>query len=499
MYRGMIVVCAMVLLGGSGLGQELSAVAKLAAQVDSTLKRINVQAPRPAGIASARSEVPTTRPAAEPLPANGATPAAPAPAEPAAPLTVEQRLALLEASLNSSSAHEVAQMLGDLKKAVDDLRAKPTPPAEVFPSMKVGLLSQFQAQALQEQTSFQQDNDPAYTRHWQRQLFIRRLRVLVGGNLTKSTSFFFESDATNIGKVSSNGSKANGVSMYVQDAQIQHTFMTELSFVAGLQLVGISRNSLQGATTLMGINYGSYSFVTSTPLDNSVGRDLGLTTRGFFADERLEYRWGLYSGRNVNQYSPLRSALRLQYCFLDREKGFFYTGSMLGKGRMVNVGAGVDMQGTFRGYSADAFMDMPVGDLGSITVSASAGSFDGGGTDQDSSAFTALVPRQSILFFEAGFLFRDVNLQPYLKYESQSVRATVLKQVGANAVTLDYKNQLLSGDRFGIGVNYFINGHGASVKAMYEIVGRYRATSVAGVAERVTNGEASLQVQFFTY
>jgi hypothetical protein len=494
MYRGVMLMCTMVLLAASGLAQELSQVAKLAAQVDSTLRRINVQAPRPAGIASARNEVPAARPPADAPPTT-----TPAPAEPAVPLTVEQRLAVLEGMMNSSSTHEVAQILGELKKAVDDLRAKPAPPAEVFPSMKVGLLSQFHAQALQEQTSVQQDNDPAYSRHWQRQLFIRRLRVLVGGTLTKNTSFFFESDATNIGKVASNGSKANGVSMYVQDAQIQHTFMPELSFVAGLHLVGISRNSLQGATTLMGINYGSYQFITSTPLDNSVGRDLGLTARGFLADERLEYRWGLYSGRNVNQYSPLRSAMRLQYCFVDREKGFFYSGSTLGKGRMVNLGAGVDMQGTFRGYSADAFVDMPVGELGSITVSASAGTFDGGGTDQDSSAFTALVPRQSILFFEAGFLFRDVNLQPYLKYESQTVRATVLKQIGASVATLDYKNQLLSGDRFGFGVNYFINGHGASVKAMYEIVGRYRASAVAGVAERVTNGEASLQVQFYTY
>ena len=230
-----------------------------------------------------------------------------------------------------------------------------------------------------------------------------------------------------------------------------------------------------------------------------MGRDLGITARGFLADERLEYRAGAYSGRNVNQYSPMRSAVRLQYCFLDREKGFFYTGSTLGKGRMVNVGAGVDMQGSYRGYSADAFVDLPVSELGSITASGSAGIFDGGGTDQDSTAFTGLVPRQSILFVEAGFLFKDLNLQPYLKYESQSVRATVLKQVTASAATLDYQNSLRSGDRWGFGVNYFINGHGASVKAMYEIVGRYRASTVPGVAERVTNGEASLQVQFYTY
>ncbi|MBK7258278.1 MAG: hypothetical protein IPI01_10865 [Ignavibacteriae bacterium] len=230
----------------------------------------------------------------------------------------------------------------------------------------------------------------------------------------------------------------------------------------------------------MGINYGSYQFISSAPLDNSVGRDLGITARGHLVDERLEYRAGLYSGRNVNQYSPMRSAVRLQYCFLDKEKGFFYTGTTLGKGRMVNVGAGMDMQGTYRGYSADAFVDLPVSELGSITVSASAGAFNGGGSDMDSSAFTGLVPKQSIVFFEAGFLFKDLHLQPYLKYESQTVRAAVLKQVGASAATLDYQNMLRSGDRFGLGVNYFLNAHGASVKFMYEIVGRHRASTTPG-------------------
>ena len=490
MHRLSMVVVAMLVFTGGVLAQELSRIAEIAARVDSTLQRIagRSEAPRPAGLAAVRTEPAPARVPEKPV----------APAPPAA-LSVEERLALLEAVMHASSPREVAEVLGELKKAVEELRVKPAAPAEVFPALKVGFLSQFQAQALQEQTTAQQDNDPAYNRHWQRQLFIRRLRVLVGGNLTKNTSFFFESDATNIGRVGSNGSKVNGVSMYVQDAQVQHTFMPELSFIVGLHLVGISRNGLQGATSLMGINYGSYQFVSSAPLDNSVGRDLGLTARGFLADERLEYRAGLYSGRNVNQYSPLRSAARLQYCFLDREKGFFYTGSTLGKGRMVNVGVGLDMQGSYRGYSADAFIDLPVSETGSITVSASAGSFDGGGSDLDSTAFTGLVPKQSIIFFEAGFLFKELNLQPYLKYESQSVRAAVLKQVGASAATLGYQNSLRSGDRFGFGVNYFINGHGASVKAMYEIVGRYRATPTPGLAERVINGEASLQVQFYTY
>ena len=477
--------------------QDVARVAELVAKVDSTLRRITArtESPRTPDLASVRTEVSAVR-VPEQQPALNTPPVEIGPAQ---PLTIEDRLAALESAPRSEMSPEVTQLLGDLRKAVDELRAKTAPPAEVFPSIKVGLLSQFHAQALQEQTTVQQDMNPLYTRHWQRQLYIRRLRVLVAGNVTKSTSFFFESDATNIGRVGATGSKINGVSMYVQDAQVQHTFMPELSFIVGLHLVGISRNGLQGATTLMGLNYGSYQFITSTPLDNSVGRDLGVTARGFFADERFEYRAGLYSGRNVNLYSPLRSAVRLQYCFLDREKGFFYSGTTLGKGRMFNIGVGADMQGSYRGLSADVFLDLPVGDAGALTVSASAGSLNGGGTDVDSTSFTALVPKQSILFFEAGYLFRALHLQPYVKYESQDVHAAVLKQVGATMASLGYQNALRSGTRWGLGLNYFINGHGASVKALYEIVSRSRPSLVPGVAEKVTNGEATLQVQFYTF
>lgn len=503
MVRKLFLIAIMLGLAHTAVAQDFRKVIDIVGEMEVTLKQMisREEQQRKGEIASLRQEVAELRTVM-------AQPSAGMTATGIEPLSL--RVEALEQRVSGiSTGPELAVLTGqlstlvaELRKTIDDTRLKPpapAPPAESFPSVKVGLLAQFHAQALQEQTTAAQDADASYNRHWQRQMYIRRFRVLVGGNLSKNTTYFFESDATNIGRVANSGSKTNGVSMYVQDAQLQHTFAPELSLIAGLQLVGISRNGLQSAASLMALNYGTYQFVASGPLDNSVGRDLGLSARGFLADERFEYRAGLYSGRNFNAYSPLRGAFRLQYCFLDREKGFYYTGTTLGKGQILSFGAGLDMQGSYRAISVDGMTDVPAGSLGSMTLSTSLGFFNGGGSDEDSTAFTGLVPKQTIFFLEAGYFFRDIGLQPYVKYESQSVSANVLKQVAATPATLDYQNLLRSSTRWGVGVNYYMNGHNASIKLLYEIVSRNRASGTAGVAERATNGEASLQIQYFTF
>jgi hypothetical protein len=419
--------------------------------------------------------------------------------------TFAERLALLERRVLDLGQPQrpaldtsvLVTAMADLRKAIE--AAKAPAPGSKFPSVKMGLLGQFQASALQEQTTALQDQDPTYNQHWQRQLSIRRMRVLVGGNVSPLTSFFFESDAVNSGRVAANGTKTNAVAMYVQDAQVQHVFAPEFSVIAGLQLVGISRNGLQSAATLMGINYGSYQFLPTGPLDNSVGRDVGINFRGFLADERLEYRAGMFSGRNLNMFSPLRGAVRLQYHFLDREKGFFYSGTSLGATKHVAIGGGVDVQGTYRGYALDAMVDLPVGGASWLTVSGGVVMHDGGGSDDDSTYFTGAIPRQTVTFFEAGYLLRDVGIQPFAKFESQTVGATVLRQVGASAATLDLQNALRSGSRFGVGVNYFVTAHQATVKVLYELVGRNRLTVDKSTYEHITTGEWTLQFQFFMY
>jgi hypothetical protein len=325
------------------------------------------------------------------------------------------------------------------------------------------------------------------------------MRILVGGDIAKNTSFFVESDAPNIGKVDPNGTKASKVQLYVQDAQVQHVVVPEFGMIAGLQLVGITRNGLQSAATLMALDYGAYQFGTSMPLDNNVGRDLGLNLRGFLADERLEYRIGVFSGRNLNMYSPLRATMRFNYDFKDREKGFFYAGTTLGKAEIVSIGGGVDMQGSFHAFALDGFGDMNTGSLGSLTLSAGFSVLDGGGSNDDSTFFTGMIPKQNVAFLEAGYFFKDWNIQPYLKFESQTIGATLPKQVGATSTSLELQNAIRSSSRFGIGANYYFGGHNANVKLLYEWLTRNRLAADPARYESVTTGQLTIQVQYYTY
>ncbi len=410
---------------------------------------------------------------------------------------------LVSADSLSARLTDLSQLVAGQGKSVEKINAASSSPGNAVTSspgssIKVGILVQMHGQALQDTTSARQDASGGFTPHWQRQLYLRRLRVILSGQLGNGTSCFFESDAANIGKAETNGTKAGTVQMYVQDAYMQHTFMPELSVIAGLQLVGTTRNSLQSAATLMALNYGTYQFVASNVLDNNVGRDLGVNLRGFLFDERLEYRAGVFSGKCLTLYSPLRTTARLSYMFEDRERGFFYTGTTLGKGKLLALGAGFDAQGTYRGYSVDAFADRPLAGAGSLTASASMTLLNGGGSDVDSTYFTGTLPKQTIFFSEVGYYITDLKLQPYVKYESRSVNATVLKQVRATPTTLGLANALRSEHRLGIGCNYYFSEYGASVKLLFELVTRHRLSLDASHAESATNGECTVQFQYFS-
>ncbi|MBI5473061.1 MAG: hypothetical protein HY961_12025 [Ignavibacteriae bacterium] len=509
MNKSFVLVTVLLVLCFSASGQDFKKVVDIVVDIESTLKQkiASEETQRKQDMAALKSEVESLRSSL--AMASSATTSSPPAADPAATAALEKRLDALEKLVVQQEKQDIGALagqlntlLGELKKTIADAKApdvaKPaTPPTG--PTAKVGFLAQVHGQTLEEQTTAKQDADPTAKRHWQRQLYVRRLRVLVGGEIGKNTSFFFESDAPNIGKVEPNGTKSAKVQMYVQDAQVQHVVVPEFSIIAGLQLVGLTRNSLQSAASLMALDYGAYQFSMSTPLDNNVGRDLGVNFRGFVGDERLEYRAGVFSGRNVNAYSPLRLTTRVNYAFKDKEKGIFYSGTTLGKSEILSLGGGFDLQGSYQAFAVDGFADMPFGSLGSFTLSLSYSALNGGGSDADSTYFTGLIPKQNILFAEAGYFFKDLGLQPYARFESQTVNASVLKQVNATPATLGLQNSLRSSKRYGLGLNYYLSGHNLNVKMLYEVVVRNRLSADPTKTETASNGQLTIQMQYFTF
>lgn len=300
-------------------------------------------------------------------------------------------------------------------------------------SFTLGVLGQFQADTI--------DNpDPIPTTS---NLFVRRARLLLGGQVAKNVTFFVETDAPNLGRTLPAGKNIQP-SVIVQDAFATFKAVSEFSIDAGLMFVPFSRNSIQSAGTLLPIDYGAYTFSQSAPTQSTTGRDAGFQARGYFFANHLEYRLGAFQGRrDVVSANSFRWTGRTQYNFFDTETGFFYSGTFLGAKRILALGAAFDRQSDYRAYAADAFFDYPVAP-GGVTARIDYTRFDGGTT-------LTTLPKQDDVLVEAGFLIKAMKLTPVLQWTRRDVAA------------------LPAGDenRTSIGANYWWAKHNANIKFAY--------------------------------
>jgi hypothetical protein len=301
-------------------------------------------------------------------------------------------------------------------------------------NFKLGVLGQFQADWLR---------DPA-TDETTQNLFIRRIRLLFGGQVAKNVTFFVETDAPNLGKVLPGGTNISPA-VNVQDAYAEFTLHRALAIDAGLMFVPFSRNSLQSAASLLPIDYGAYTFTQTGPTQSTVGRDTGFQAKGYLLANRLEYRLGAFQGaRDAGSHRAFRYAGRVQYELLDSEgTGFFYTGTYLCTKKVAAVGAAFDAQDDYHAFDADAFVDYPSGP-GAVTAQLAYNWFDGGAT------FVTL-PRQNVALLEIGYFVRDLKLTPVFQLTKRAIVDTA------------------PGDetRWSIGANYWWAGHNANIKAAF--------------------------------
>ncbi len=301
-------------------------------------------------------------------------------------------------------------------------------------NFKLGVLGQIQADWLK---------DPAGTGTIQN-LFVRRARLLFGGQVAKNVSFFVETDAPNLGKTLANG-KNIAPAMIVQDAYGEFKVRDAFALDAGLMFVPFSRNSIQSAASLLPIDYGAYTFSSSGPTQSSAGRDTGFQAKGYFLENHLEYRLGAFQGaRDARSHRAFRYAGRVQYDVLEPQgTGFFYSGTHLGKKKILAAGGAFDTQNDYRAYDADIFVDYPSGP-GAVTAQAAYNRIDGGPT------FLTL-PKQNVVLVEVGYFVRDLKLTPVIQYTK---RALVDTTIGDET-------------RWSVGVNYWWAGHNANVKTAY--------------------------------
>jgi Phosphate-selective porin O and P len=276
-------------------------------------------------------------------------------------------------------------------------------------SIKFGVLGQVQAESLTTSDGKDTSND----------LYLRRFRVIFGGNITENLAFFTETDSPNLGKTVklSDGSKAKGSSdAYLQDAYITYNQSNGFKVDAGMLLFPVSHNAGQSAASLLGTDYGPYSFIWSDPIKARVGRDYGMQARGYLNNNHFEYRVALLQGvRGENSTNPFRIAARAVYYPFQHESGFFYAGSYLGDKKVLGIGVSLDHQDDYNVYGADVFLDYPLANKDVITIQVDHTHYDGGD-------FIADFPEQDVLFAEAAYYFQALKIAPFvqLNYDDKS-------------------------------------------------------------------------------
>jgi Phosphate-selective porin O and P len=324
-------------------------------------------------------------------------------------------------------------------------------------NIKFGVLGQVQADWLE---------DPV-TDDTTQNLFIRRIRVLVGGQVAKNVTFFVETDAPNLGRTLPGG-KNISPAVVIQDAYVEWKVHDVFALDAGLMFVPFSRNSVQSAATLLPIDYGAFTFFQGAATQSTVGRDTGFQAKGYFAGNRLEYRLGAFQGaRDARSNRDFRYVGRAQVQLLDPEpQGFFYAGTYLGARRVAAVGVAFDTQGHYEAYDADLFVEYPVAN-GAITTQLAYHRIDGDTT------FPTLA-KQDVVLLELGYYLRPLKVTPVFQFTTRDI---------ANAPAGDET-------RWSVGLNYWVARHNANVK------GAYTRIDPRGLPEQ---NQFTIQLQFFYF
>src|SRR5450830_1869657 len=326
-----------------------------------------------------------------------------------------------------------------------------------------------------------QSNAVGDTAGFQQNLFLRRARFFLGGQVAKDVTFFFMTDNPNLGKSTqtltsgTTGVKAPGTGFIVQDAFVEWAIANEFWLDGGLILIPLCRNCNTSAVNLVSMDYGTWSFQESASTQSSVGRDTGFQAKGYLAGDHLEYRAGVYSGfRAPGVKNSFRFTGRVQYDVFDVEKGQFYAGTYFGKKKILAIGGSYDAQSDYSAYAGDVFFDFPVGGGNGITAQADYIHYDGGVTFN-----TAALFKQDDLFVEAGFFLGGPKIMPFVRYEQQRYSDDV--------------NKALNRTKYQGGLGFYPYGANFNIKAGF---GRTDAPDNPNVA---STNQYTIQVQVFYF
>lgn len=331
-------------------------------------------------------------------------------------------------------------------------------------TIKFGIQGQFWADWNQDATAAS-----AGSQGYQQNFFLRRARLLIGGNIGEKISFFFQTDDPKLGI----NPKNLATGFILQDAWMAYKVNNKLEISGGEMMAPSSRQALQSTLSYYSADISAVSTVNNSALQESALRDMGFQARGYFFNDKLQYRGGIFEGqRDTNGRNPLRQVLYLQYDFFSAEKEYAYAGTALGKRKILAIDVGGDKQSSYRAYSANIASDTPVHGGDEVGFNLQYLHFDG------RNKFTGVADQNNFLA-EAAYYVHKAKVQPFGRWETQ-------RFVAAANNTKDI-------NRIGGGVNYYIRGQNLKWTIQY-----LRALPQNGSLIRPSN-EFTVQMQAFYF
>ena len=289
-----------------------------------------------------------------------------------------------------------------------------------YVNFRLGILLQGQADFQQVANSANNDSGG-----WQQNMLLRRARFILGGQVAKDVFFYFDTENASLGKSTqtltsgTTGVKAPTTGFNLLDAVGEWRAAKEFNVQFGEILVPINRWILTSSASTFMLDQSSYNAVPSTALQNNTDRDTGVMFRGYFFNDRLEYRSAFLSGfRQPGVKNAPRFTERLQYDFFDTEVYALpsYAGANFGNRKILALGGAYDTQGDYKLASADLFLDLPTG-FGSFESTIAGQYIDGG-------KFITSLPQENTFSAEAGVFIKAAKIAPIVRYEQKTFTPT---------------------------------------------------------------------------
>jgi hypothetical protein len=240
---------------------------------------------------------------------------------------------------------------------------------------------QLQSQFLVNSASNPNGDGPTYD------LFVRRSRLLVNGDLSQNFSYLLQIDNANFGKYGNFGGRAIIQDAWFGWAPTGITGPTVLFIDAGILLIPISHFMLESTTNFVTADAQTDAF--RFPGNGFPAfRDTGIQVRGWLMDKKVGFRGGVYEG-----YAPILASCTpggAGACITPKrnpalgflvnidligseEGGWLYGAYKWGKDTILSVGGAINYQSlAVRNYlnnltdqrliSVDAYFNKPMGD-----------------------------------------------------------------------------------------------------------------------------------------